>query len=151
MLLIKIAHANADKGHKRLCSLKSLLTIPYRHEQLKELEMTTFFGFAIADSMFSGTITLARRELAMYEVKQVIEQGVEPCLNPSHQATIDAAYKRYGIEVQIPEAPPRVVLNVGDRLLVMGVCGLPRLTDRHEYTAEEIEGASFQFALYSVI
>jgi hypothetical protein len=32
----------------------------------------------------------------------------------------------------------------------MGVRGLPRLTDRHEYTLTEIESAIFVFAYYAV-
>ena len=59
-------------------------------------------------------------------------------------------HSRYGISVEIPESPPRVTLREGDSLLVMGVRGLPRLTDRHEYTDEEIASASFEFVLYSV-
>ncbi|MEI8103745.1 MAG: hypothetical protein WCG84_02490 [Candidatus Moraniibacteriota bacterium] len=52
--------------------------------------------------------------------------------------------------VAIPETPPRVAVGVGDSVVVMGVRGLPRLTDRHEYTAKEIASASFTFAQYSV-
>ena len=50
----------------------------------------------------------------------------------------------------IPEAPSRVSLGSGDSVIVMGVRGLSRLTDRHEYTEEEIAKASFLFAEYRV-
>ena len=112
---------------------------------------TKFFGFALADSMFSGNCTIARRVLSVDQAKEMIAAGVQSCLNPSHQATIDAAKSRFGIEVQIPETPPRVVIGVGDSLIVMGVRGLPRLTDRHEYTEAEIAAATFQFAEYRVV
>ena len=109
-----------------------------------------YFGFALADSMFNGDCTITRRVLSVEEVKERVKQGIEPCLNPSHKATIDAMKIRFGIEVPIPETPPRVSLSFGDSVIVMGVRGLPRLTDRHEYTAEEIANANFSFAEYRV-
>ena len=109
-----------------------------------------FFGFAIADSMFNGDVATVRREVSADEAKGLIEAGVEPCLNPSHTATIAAMTARYGIDVKIPEAPPKVVLGHGDQLLVMGVRGLPRLTDRHEYNEEEVASATFTFSLWSI-
>ena len=114
--------------------------------------MKTYFGFAVADSMFphSAECTIRRRELDADTVRRVVAGGVIPCLNPSHKATIDAMRTRFGIYVPIPETPPRVELQDGDRMIVMGVRGLPRLTDRHEYTAEEIEGAEFRFSEYRI-
>lgn len=109
-----------------------------------------FFGFALADSMFVGDCTIVRRVVSVEEVRAVVAQGVESCCNPSHKATIDAMTSRYEIEVAIPEAPPRVALGSGDSIIVMGVRGLPRLTDRHEYTDDEIAKATFVFAQYSV-
>jgi hypothetical protein len=43
-----------------------------------------------------------------------------------------------------------VKLSYGDSIIVMGARRLPRLTDRHEYTAAEIEQAEFVFSIYSV-
>ena len=111
-----------------------------------------FFGFALADSMFQGDCDIRRRSLTADEVGVMAQAGeLTPCLNPSHQATIDAMRSRYGIEVAIPETPPRVSLGAGDSVVVMGVRGLPRLTDRHEYTEEEIAQATFSFSEYTVI
>jgi hypothetical protein len=112
--------------------------------------MKTYFGFALADSMFVGDYTITRRNITVDEVKQLVTQGVESCCNPSHKATIDAMRTRFGIDVPIPEIPPRAVLCSGDSVIVMGVRGLPRLTDRHEYTEEEIVSATFTFAMYTV-
>lgn len=112
-----------------------------------------YFGFALADSMFAGLAngTGIRRFVRTPEfVRELVAQGVVPCLNPSHTATIAAMRERFGIEVQIPAIPPRVELKPGDSVVVMGVRGLPRLTDRHEYTAEEINSAEFAFSLYQV-
>lgn len=110
-----------------------------------------YFGFALADSMFVGDCNVKRRELSIERAKALIEEGVEPCLNPSHKATIDAMKVRFGIDVEIPEVPPRIQLSqTGDELIVMGVRGLPRLTDRHEYNEEEIANAEFSFSLYKV-
>ena len=111
----------------------------------------TFFGFALADSMFANDCTIVRTTMSAEEVKKMAENGeLIPCLNPSHKATIEAMKEKFSIEVEIPEAPPKVVLNLGDSLIVMGVRGLPRLTDRHEYSTEEIDAATFNFSKYTV-
>lgn len=112
--------------------------------------MKVFFGFALADSMFVGNCRIERKEISVDEAKNLIAQGVVSCCNPSHQATINAMQARFGIEVLIPAEPPRVVLNPGDSIIVMGVRGLPRLTDRHEYSAEEVAQAAFVFSMYKV-
>ncbi len=114
-----------------------------------------FFGFALADSMFVGDCTITRSVLSPDTAGEMIAIAKQrgdliPCLNPSHTATIDAMRQRFCIDVAIPDAPPQVQLAQGDGLIVMGVRGLPRLTDRHEYTAGEIDQAAFSFALYTV-
>lgn len=109
-----------------------------------------YFGFALADSMFSGNCRIDRRVLTVEEAVALVGQGVVPCLNPSHKATIDAMKSRFGIDVSIPEKPPQVSLSVGDSVVVMGVRGLPRLTDRHEYNEAEVAGATFSFSVYTV-
>ena len=139
------------KEGKFVRSSPATLAVRLGHKKNGKFEMKTYFGFALADSMFSGNCTIAHREVSVDEVKSLVQQGVVSCLNPSHKATIDAMNLRYEIEVSIPETPPRVSLVQGDSVVVMGVRGLPRLTDRHEYTAEEIEKATFTFSMYSVI
>ncbi|MEK7144538.1 MAG: hypothetical protein AAB794_01610 [Patescibacteria group bacterium] len=113
--------------------------------------MKTYFGFALGDSMFSGDVVIRRQELTPEKVKLAVARGAIPCCNPSHSATIHAMTNRFGIEVEIPSEPPRVSLEPGDSVIVMGVRGLPRMTDRHEYTAEEVARATFQFAAYTVM
>jgi len=112
--------------------------------------MKTFFGFALADSMFAGDCVISRREISPDEARRIVEAGVESCLNPLHTATIGAMRGRFGIDVVIPEMPARVLLDHGDSIVVMGVRGLPRLTDRHEYSEEEVASATFSFAVYTV-
>ena len=110
------------------------------------------FGFALADSMFSGDVCIKRQVLSLDEVHQYLANpNLIVCLNPSHVATIQAMRSRFGIDVVIPERPPQVQLGVGDDLIVMGVRGLPRLTDRHEYDNQEIESATFNFTMYTVL
>ena len=111
--------------------------------------MKKFFGFALADSMFAGDCVIRRKAMTAEEVK-VMAGELIPCLNPSHEATIAAMRTRFGIDIAIPETPPRVSVGPGDSVIVMGVRGLPRLTDRHEYTAEEIAKATFSFSAYTV-
>ena len=113
--------------------------------------MKTFFGFGIADNMFpAGESNIRRRDIRPEEARELIAGGVEVCLNPSHAATIGVMRGKYGIDVAIPAKAPIVALQRGDRLLVMGVSGLPRLENRHEYTAEEVAGARFRFGLYEI-
>jgi len=111
-----------------------------------------FFGFALADSMFSGDVCIKRQVLSLDEVYQYLANpALISCLNPSHVATIHAMRSRFGIDVAIPERPPQVQLSVGDDLIVMGVRGLQRLIDRHEYDNQEIESATFTFAIYTIL
>ena len=114
--------------------------------------MKTYFGFALADSMFKGDCDIRRKSLDVEDVRRLAEEDkLTPCLNPSHAATIAAMRQRFGIDVSIPETPPKVALELGDSVIVMGVRGLPRLTDRHEYTEEEIAQATFSFSEYTVV
>ena len=54
-----------------------------------------YFGFALADSMFSdGLIT--RRTLAIDEVKSLVNTGVESCCNPSHGRPVHQPGHRAG-------------------------------------------------------
>lgn len=113
--------------------------------------MSVFFGFAIADSMFPSHCTVQREPLSVEEVRAALPECI-PALNPSHAATIAAARERYGLEVPIPETTPRVALTNGDAVIVMSVRGLPRLdASRHEYTADEISRANFEFARWTVL
>lgn len=112
--------------------------------------MTKYFGFAMSSSMFSIEGQINHRFLTPEEVKEM-ESKLTPCLNPSHQATIAAMRERFGIDVAIPTAPPKVTLGRGDSLIVMSVRGLPRLTDRHEYTDAEIAEATFVFQEFTVL
>ena len=111
--------------------------------------MSTYFGFAFSAAMLpSGTVNLRKDDLTVEEVKELLP-NCEMCLNPSHRATIEAA-KSIGLKISIPEKPARISLESGDSVVVMQVRGLPRLTDRHEYTKEEIASASFNFVKLSV-
>lgn len=121
---------------------------------------TLYFGLGISDAMFNGDLKLTRKDLkddggfADYYLRNPNSawcDEVKICLNPSHKATIDAMVAKYGISgIEIPDHAPKVSLVSGDALLVMSPRGLPRLVDRHEYTDEEINSATFNFALWSV-
>jgi len=78
------------------------------------------------------------------EVKAEMPE-LQSCCNPSHGATLQALKDKYGIDVPVPATPPRVTLTGGDSIIVIQVSGLPRLTDRHEYTPGEIDRAKFSF------
>ncbi len=112
--------------------------------------MAIYFGFAVSDSMFDDNLIVERKTLSVDEVRAILDTEVIPCVNPSHVATLAAMEERFGLRVEIPATPPRVSLSHGDSLVVMTVQGLPRLTDRHEYTEAEIANATFSFARWSV-
>ena len=100
--------------------------------------------------MFPTTCTIRKQELSVEQAKEVIAGGVISCLNPSHTASINVMKDRFGVSVEIPPKAPSVALQNGDRLVVMGVSGLPRLENRHEYTTVEVEGAKFNFSVFAV-
>jgi len=107
--------------------------------------MTCYFGFAFSASMLpAGTVAMTKSDLTVDEVRERLPE-MALCLNPSHTATIAAARERFDLPIEIPERPARVSLDSGDSVVVMQVRGLPRLTDRREYTDKEIAEASFSF------
>lgn len=110
----------------------------------------TYFGFGIAPSMFPTTCTIGKCELSVEQVRDTVAAGIIPCLNPSHKATIEVMETRFGLHVEIPAKAPSVLLDAGESLVVLTATGLPRLEGRHEYTPEEVEGAKFSFALFTV-
>lgn len=112
--------------------------------------MKTYFGFGIAPSMFPSNCIITKHELSVEQAKDFIAAGVVSCLNPSHKASIEVMKSRFGVCVEIPTTAPSVKLQHGDRLVVMGVSGLPRLEGRHEYTPEEVSGAKFTFSVFAV-
>ena len=104
-----------------------------------------FFGFAFSASMLpEGTVRMTKRDITVEQVRERLP-SMRLCLNPSHAATITAARNRFHLPIEIPPSPARISLQVGDSVVVMQVGGLPRLTDRREYTKEEIDSASFSF------
>lgn len=114
--------------------------------------MTTYFGFAVADSMFPAEAVAARNPLTVEEVKNLLDAGYESCCNPQHRSSLDAAKARYGLDIAVPEKAPLVALRPGDHMVVMSVRGLPRLEEnRHEYTEAEIARAAFIFGLWQVL
>lgn len=83
-----------------------------------------------------------------YEYKDEILASLS-VVNRSHEATIEAIARRFGIAVGIPESPPTIFLSPGDSLIVAET-NLPRLTDRREYTQEEIDECEITFKKFLV-
>lgn len=114
--------------------------------------MTIYFGFAIADGMFSDGMTISRKVISIEAVQDLVKVGVTPALNPTHEATIHAMHQRFGLNVEIPEKAPLIKLASGDKFIVMSVRGLPRREGgKGEYSQEEIDGATFEFSLWEVL
>lgn len=117
--------------------------------------MKTYFGFAIAPSMFPDHCEISKRTISPEIAKSEVEASASignlvVCLNPSHKATIEAMGERFGLVVPIPPAAPSVALSRGDQIIVLSV-NLPRLPEgRREYTPEEVAAAKFTFAIFDV-
>lgn len=115
---------------------------------------TTYFGFAIADSMFPQNCSIMRKPLNTEEFVCFLRSGVVSCCNGSHQATVDVLnqiLKPFAVHVDIPQSPPQVKLEKsGDSIVVLSVRGLPRLTDNRHYTQEEIASATFVYGLWEL-
>lgn len=112
--------------------------------------MTTYLGFAIANSMFPEDCTVRKLPITIEQVQQEISGDISICANPSHLATFAALKVRHAIELEVPDSAPIVSLDSGDSIIVLSVVGLPRLIDRHEYTADEIDSSTFTFSKYIV-
>lgn len=108
-----------------------------------------YFGFAIADSMLPSGFLISKRSVPIDELKERIDSFTS-CVNPSHQATIDAIRERYDLNIPVPESAPTISLSLGDSLAVMSVRGLPR-GEHREWTREEIERATFECSEYQVV
>jgi hypothetical protein len=113
--------------------------------------MSTYFSFAVADGMFAGDVTVTRKIVTVEAVRELVNAGVIPALNPSHGATIIAMQRRFGLMVEVPAKAPMVKLGLNDKLVVMSVRGLPRREGVAEYSDAEISSASFEFSVWEVI
>lgn len=122
-----------------------------------------YFGLAISGNMVNNLIqdnldhNLKVRRLTFEEAEVEFccaSKGDQfsNCCNGSHVATLDALESLgFPAKIGLQERPPFASLAKGDSLLLMQVSGLPRLTDRHQYTAEEVANAKFTFQLWEVL
>lgn len=115
-----------------------------------------YIGFAIADSMLPPHCVVRKMPIAPSAVRLMLADSPpdQPWVvigNSSHAATFDALRRRFGIDLTVPDGAPMVCLRKDDELIVCSVRGLPRLTDRHQYTPEEIELAEIRCSYYRVL
>lgn len=116
-----------------------------------------YVGLAIADSMFPVHCHLTREPISPEQVSDLFlnkyKSEIVNCCNPSHVATLTALKSRHNLDlmVGIQAKPPLVSAEAGDQILCLSVRGLPRLTDRHEYTEQEIAGATFSCSLWTIL
>jgi hypothetical protein len=128
-----------------------------------EIEMSKIYlGLAVSASMFAHDFNIVEIERLSIEedmdyilalLRGEIFNPVEVinCFNSSHTATIEVL-EEHGFnfsEFPVPEIPPKIILSDGDRLVVFQVEGLPRLTDRHQYTKEEILSAKISIVIFN--
>ncbi len=121
-----------------------------------------YFSFAIADSMFDDDslydhvqyCDIERQRLTSEQVKEILATNTDyiSALNPQHKPTVQALAQRFGLVVKVPCLAPIISLKLYDQVIVASVRGLPRLEEnRHEYTGEEIDKASFKFSSWVVL
>lgn len=119
---------------------------------LKEsFEPKIYFGLAIASSMFSNGQIIKKDNFPLTSENVALIEGAINLCNASHTATLEALYIRYGLKLVTPKTPPKVHLSNGDRLIIAEVQGLQRLTDRHQYTQQEIDNAVISFVEYQIL
>jgi hypothetical protein len=123
--------------------------------------MTIYYGLAVSASMFEfGTTNVHVEHFPLSRVQAGADSQLDfvnslvsnaiNCMNHSHAATIDAL-QHMGFLIGSPEKePPIVNLKVGDKLVVFQISGLPRLTDRHQYTRDEIASADISIILFCI-
>lgn len=110
-----------------------------------------YIGLAFSLSMLQEDCKLDVKNISVEKVEDYLYWKPISCCNPSHSATLQALKEKFGLQVEVPTTPPRVTLTKGDCILVLQVSGLPRLTDRHEYTSEEVDKAKFNFQMVTVM
>lgn len=113
----------------------------------------TFVGLAMSSTMFAEEALLVRMPIGALSVRDMLEskEGCVSCVNPSHAATIDALWGRFGMHIPIPETAPKVSLEPGDTLVVLSARFNRRLAEGERYSAEEVAAATFEFVAYAVI
>jgi hypothetical protein len=111
----------------------------------------TFVGLALSSTMFQEECLVVRMPLNLLRVQRLLMDEVVSCVNPSHQATLDALRERFGIEIPIPETAPKVTLEPGDTLVTLSARFSRRLAEGEKYSAEEVAAATFEFVAYAVI
>jgi hypothetical protein len=123
--------------------------------------MTIYYGLAVSASMFEFGMSSANvQRFSLSRVQEQLNHQINMvnslisnainCMNHSHAVTIDALWKM-GFYITSPEKePPIVNLKSGDKLIVFQASGLPRLTDRHQYTRDEIASADISIAIFSI-
>lgn len=110
----------------------------------------TFFSMEVPYFSFEGHITLSRKELPRGKAIEILSNDETiVSLDPSQRAIVKIMNNYLNTHIEIPENPVEVFLERGDSVLIMQVRGLPQLTDRHEYTQEEIDDADFVFSLWT--
>jgi hypothetical protein len=103
--------------------------------------------------MFGHGVTgIYRQPLTPEEVAYLLKHGdFESCANPGHVVTLEVLRTHFGIEVPVPPAPPTIKLvEPGDQVLVLGLDNPKRLSERREYTRDEVLAAGLSFAIYTV-
>lgn len=113
--------------------------------------MKIFISLAVSATMFPERGQIDMRPLTILEVEMFLQHPtLESALNPSHKTTIDAVYRKYGLQLPVPEKAPKVSLEQGDSLIIIQA-NLPRLAEGEVHSDEIVENASISFRLWSVI
>ncbi len=117
--------------------------------------MTTYIAFAFSLNMISSEKAVIFKQRHDFEpgsnlVKMQLE-GAVSAANPRHASTVAEIKRRFDIDIEVPEKPPSISLDIGDVLWVIQVGSLPRLDVAREYTEEEMAIASLTFERVEIL
>ncbi len=116
----------------------------------------TYFGFAVAHSMFrtfdNTNSIITRSPISIKEIKEKLLEGeLQSFCKPINRATIEAINKKFNLNIPTLKRPVFIELGPLDSVIVVSVDNLPRLEKEGEYNNEEICNAQFSFVIYTVL
>jgi len=84
------------------------------------------------------------------KVKQLLGSEHVSCCTEEQGPVLDIVERRFGVYVKIPPTPNRHRLKKGDRVLIIVVANIRKLSAYERYTLQEITKARIFFRLYRV-
>jgi len=108
--------------------------------------MKKYLGLTIANSIFPPTCVIKKEQANIDEIKNSLNEIII-CINVAYKWVLEAFVKKFKISLTVPQNNPQPSLTQGDTIYVLSVKGL---SEKGEYTEEEINKATFELFKYTV-